>query len=182
MNKKVMKRIIISEDERKRILGMHEDATKRHYGLVKEQETPFTDAGGNVYNWRAIKDQETLDKLLNEVSNIDKITELLGGKGKIFGSDYGGGGDGAFNIDKNNGNQLDNFLKNINNGVKIAAMLGKRLNGNDLLTAIQSNIYAWKDTEDRFDKNPHSTDLYAAQINNIIKAISDKLKLEPKLF
>lgn len=34
-----MKRIIISEEEKSRILGMHVEATKRHYGLVNEQQT-----------------------------------------------------------------------------------------------------------------------------------------------
>jgi hypothetical protein len=34
-----MKRIIISEEEKSRILGMHVEATKRHYGLVSEQES-----------------------------------------------------------------------------------------------------------------------------------------------
>ena len=34
-----MNRIIISEEEKSRILGMHVEATKRHYGLVSEQES-----------------------------------------------------------------------------------------------------------------------------------------------
>ena len=34
-----MKKFIISEEEKKRILGMHVEATKRHYGLVNEQSS-----------------------------------------------------------------------------------------------------------------------------------------------
>lgn len=39
-----MKKFIISEEEKNRILGMHQDATKRHY--LKEQEVP--QPAGNV--------------------------------------------------------------------------------------------------------------------------------------
>lgn len=63
-----MKRIIISEEEKSRILGMHVEATKRHYGLVSEQipepvKKP-TDINGIQYYLPGIT-PELLSKLKN---------------------------------------------------------------------------------------------------------------------
>jgi hypothetical protein len=61
-----MKRIIISEEEKSRILGMHVEATKRHYGLVSEQEdeTRLTNIDGIPYYLPGIT-PELLSKLKN---------------------------------------------------------------------------------------------------------------------
>jgi hypothetical protein len=44
-----MKRIIISEEEKSRILGMHVEATKRHYGLVSEQSRQPKENPTDIY-------------------------------------------------------------------------------------------------------------------------------------
>jgi hypothetical protein len=41
-----MKKFLISEEEKNRILGMHKDATKRHY--LSEQTSPNTEQSGNI--------------------------------------------------------------------------------------------------------------------------------------
>ena len=44
-----MKKFIISEEEKNRILGMHQEATKRQY-LSEQQGTKVTDPNASVYN------------------------------------------------------------------------------------------------------------------------------------
>ena len=74
-----MKKFIISEEEKNRILGMHQDATKRHY--LKEQEdvssvkTSFVDKRGRKYSVPGLN-QETF-QIFTTLSKPYDYEELL---------------------------------------------------------------------------------------------------------
>jgi len=169
-----MKRIIISEEEKNRILGMHVEATKRHYGLVNEQALPLR-IGDTEYRWDAIKDEETLDKFKSEANNLVKIETLLTSP-RIYGSGTGSGGglDITKTQDGNSETEQD-ALRNIVRGLDKVAQLGRKVNASDIEDLIIN-------TSSKYEPGKiHSTDLYANLINQIAEAISKKLNLEPKL-
>ena len=170
-----MKKIIISEEERNRILGMHVDATKKHYKMVSEQRqaTGVVDSEGEPFLWSAIKDNETLEKFKKEANSLDNIDALVGGKvydGKSYEHPFNLG------IDKDNDNYRNNAARNISRGLILAAKLGRKVKSNDLeempLAPTSSKFEPGKD---------HDASQYANIVNIALDKISDKLGLQPKL-
>ena len=75
-----MKQFIISEEEKRRILGMHVEATKRHYGLIKEQQEGMELIGDVTVNFdpAKYKIEDILGDGKQELSNlVNKIKKEL---------------------------------------------------------------------------------------------------------
>jgi len=146
-----MKRIIISEEEKSRILGMHVEATKRHYGLVSEQsrqpkENP-TNINGTPYYLPGIT-PELLSKLKNmtdgnEGENIQYVYNISNPKfvssemlPKYISSTEN------IDISQYTANQLNNLstpakatwyiLTTIRNGIDDVARVGRQVAENQL--------------------------------------------------
>ena len=137
-----MKRMIISEEERKRILGMHVEATKRHYGLVSEQDrVPYTE-NGVTFRYPAITSKETLEKFVNypldtpdtfSVSSWKNLTK----KGLETGFDFS---DEIAKGSLDNNSKIVNVLRTYKDGLTKVAELGRLLKSSDITTELRAPL------------------------------------------
>ena len=141
-----MKKFIISEEEKNRILGMHVEATKRHYGLVSEQEKfkPISPIkiGDNFYSLPGINSEQKLNEFINSVKTKQQLYTYYPNYNDLWkGNDINGlltMSEKDFNPElTSNGISL---LKSIKQGLIKIAEQGKLLTTNELASVLDYEV------------------------------------------
>ena len=172
-----MKKIIISEEERNRILGMHVEATKKHYGLVSEQWTDLqrVSIDGIFYALPGISTQESLDNFQGAIKDKETL--------------YAFYKPNSVNLWRQDGNsksllmKQENFeptldvdgkllLKTIRLGLGKIAEQGKLLTHNELNSVLPYGVIPLDINQQKVDKSK-----LALFINDIAKNIAKHLNI-----
>jgi len=151
-----MNKFTITEEERKRILGMHVEATKRHYGLVSEQynEKPFTNDAGVTYKYQAITDENTLEKFVNfhlATPNMYTVSDYANLKKQGLGSSQ----DYSSYKEVTRDSPISGLLSTYKGGLYKIAELGRLLRTSDITSELREPLRRGKVTmsDDELVKN-----------------------------
>ena len=141
-----MKKFIISEEEKKRILGMHIDAARRQYSLVSEQgveqKKEPVKIGDGFYILPGINSEQTLSNFVNSVKTKQQLYTYYPNYNDLWkGNDINGlltMSEKDFNPElTSNGISL---LKSIKQGLIKIAEQGKLLTTNELASVLDYEV------------------------------------------